>query len=119
MAASRRVFGLSQFTTDQVHVGQMALYLLKGGSERPCLVLHEVEGNEGWLAFHESLAEQSTVYAPSHPGYGLTDCPSWISSVAHQAVFYNWFLQAAGFDFSRPDHRTELSPTPRKRPSYR
>jgi pimeloyl-ACP methyl ester carboxylesterase len=88
----------TQFTTEQVQVGQTALYLLKGGSGQPCLVLHGVEGNEGWLAFHDHLAEHATVYAPSHPGYGHTECPSWISSVPHQAVFYNWFLQEAGFD---------------------
>jgi pimeloyl-ACP methyl ester carboxylesterase len=87
-----------QFTTERVPVGQTALYLLKGGTGQPCLVLHGVEGNEGWLAFHDSLAEHATVYAPSHPGYGHTDCPPWIGSIAHQAVFYNWFLQDAGLD---------------------
>ena len=98
MAASRGVFGLSDFTTEQVPVGQTALYLLKGGSGRPCLVLHGIEGNEGWLAFHESLAEHATVLATSHPGYGQTECPDWLTSVPHQAVFYNWFLQEAGLD---------------------
>jgi pimeloyl-ACP methyl ester carboxylesterase len=88
----------SQFTTEQVPVGGTELYLLKGGSGRPCLVLHGVEGNEGWLAFHDSLSDQATVYAPSHPGYGHTECPSWITSIPHQAVFYNWFLQQAGLD---------------------
>jgi pimeloyl-ACP methyl ester carboxylesterase len=84
------------FTTERVLVGPTTLYLLKGGTGRPCLVLHGIEGNEGWLAFHECLAGQATVFAPSHPGYGHTDCPDWISSVPHQAVFYNWFLEAAG-----------------------
>ena len=40
----------------------------------------------------------ATVLAPSHPGFGHTDCPAWLSSVQHQAVFYNWFLQAAGLE---------------------
>jgi pimeloyl-ACP methyl ester carboxylesterase len=82
-------------TSEQVMVGPTALHLLRGGQGRPCLVLHGIEGHEGWLAFHGALAEQTTVYAPSHPGYGHTDCPAWISSVQHQAVFYNWFLEAA------------------------
>jgi pimeloyl-ACP methyl ester carboxylesterase len=59
------------------------------------VVLHGVEGHEGWLAFHAALAEGATVYAPSHPGYGHTECPDWISSIPHQAVFYQWFLQEA------------------------
>jgi pimeloyl-ACP methyl ester carboxylesterase len=81
--------------TEHVPVGQTTLYLLKGGDGPPCLVLHGIEGNEGWLALHEALAEQATVYAPSHPGYGHTEAPAWISSVQHQAVFYNWFIQQA------------------------
>jgi pimeloyl-ACP methyl ester carboxylesterase len=84
------------FSTEKVAVGDTQLYLLKGGSGPACLVLHGIEGNEGWLAFHDTLAEHATVYAPSHPGYGHTEAPDWITSVAHQAIFYHWFLQQAG-----------------------
>jgi pimeloyl-ACP methyl ester carboxylesterase len=83
------------FTEAAVEVAQTRLYLLKGGTGRPLLVLHGVEGHEGWLAFHEALAEHSTVYAPAHPGYGQTERPAWMETVAHQAIFYQWFLQAA------------------------
>ena len=34
--------------------------------------------------------------APSHPGFGHTPAPEWITQIQHQAVFYNWFLQEAG-----------------------
>jgi len=84
------------FTTERLSVGGTLLHVLKGGTGRPCIVLHGFEGDEGWLAFHARLAEEATVLAPSHPGFGYTDCPAWISSVAHQAVFYNWFLESAG-----------------------
>jgi pimeloyl-ACP methyl ester carboxylesterase len=84
------------YTTEQVSVGGTELYLLKGGGGPPCLVLHGMEGHEGWLAFHDSLARSATVLAPSHPGYGHTAAPDWISTVQHQAIFYNWFLQDAG-----------------------
>ena len=86
----------SSFSTETVPVGQTQLYVLKGGGGRPCLVLHGIEGHEGWLTFHEQLADSATVYAPSHPGYGRTQAPEWITSVPHQAVFYHWFLQEAG-----------------------
>jgi pimeloyl-ACP methyl ester carboxylesterase len=85
-----------EFETQQVQVGQTQLYLLEGGAGPPCLVLHGFEGHEGWLDMHSQLAEGMRVYAPSHPGYGHTQAPPWISSVLHQAVFYNWFLQEAG-----------------------
>jgi pimeloyl-ACP methyl ester carboxylesterase len=85
-------------TTEQVNVGGTTLHVLKGGSGRVCLVLHGMEGFEGWLAFHSALARQATVYAPSHPGFGHTECPGWLSTVQHQAIFYNWFLQEAGLE---------------------
>ena len=81
--------------TEQVAVGGTALHLLTGGTGNPCLVLHGFEGDEGWLAFHTALAERRQVYAPSHPGFGRTACPEWIRTVAHQAIFYDWFLQSA------------------------
>jgi pimeloyl-ACP methyl ester carboxylesterase len=81
---------------ERLPVGETELYLLKGGDGPACLVLHGIEGHEGWLTFHDALAESATVYAPSHPGYGHTEAPDWIRSVQHQAVFYNWFLQDAG-----------------------
>jgi pimeloyl-ACP methyl ester carboxylesterase len=87
---------MGRFTEERVEVAQTSLYVLKGGSGRPLLVLHGVEGHEGWLAFHAALAEQATVYAPAHPGYEPTPRPEWLETIAHQAVFYHWFLRAAG-----------------------
>jgi pimeloyl-ACP methyl ester carboxylesterase len=81
---------------EYVPVGGTRLYVVKGGSGPACLVLHGIEGHEGWLPFHDALADSATVYAPSHPGYGHTPAPEWISLVPHQAVFYHWFLQEAG-----------------------
>jgi pimeloyl-ACP methyl ester carboxylesterase len=86
---------LAGHTARQVMVGPTSLHVLQGGTGPPCLVLHGIEGDEGWLAFHAALAERATVYAPSHPGFGRTPCPEWIRGPRHQAVFYNWFLQQA------------------------
>lgn len=84
-----------RFTEQKVAVAGTALHLLTGGTGAPMLVLHGVEGFEDWLPFHDALAERATVYAPSHPGYGQTPCPDWMSAIHHQAVFYHWFLQQA------------------------
>ena len=81
-----------------VEVGDATLHLLRGGSGRPVLVLHGIEGPEGWLAFHEALARGADVYAPSHPGFGRSERPEWMETIAHQAVFYEWFLREAGLD---------------------
>jgi pimeloyl-ACP methyl ester carboxylesterase len=87
---------IGHFTEAMAEVAHTRLYMLQGGTGRPLIVLHGVEGHEGWLAFHEALAEQATVYAPAHPGYGQTERPAWVERIAHQAVFYHWFLQEAG-----------------------
>jgi len=86
---------VGHFTEAMVEVASTQLYMLKGGTGRPLIVLHGVEGHEGWLAFHEALAEHAAVYAPAHPGYGQTVRPTWMETIAHQAVFYHWFLQEA------------------------
>jgi pimeloyl-ACP methyl ester carboxylesterase len=80
-------------TPEKIPVGGTDLYLLKGGTGRACLFLHGIEGHEGWVTVHEQLASSATVIAPSHPGYGHTPAPEWLTSVPHQAIFYNWYLQ--------------------------
>ncbi len=93
MLGSDMTVSSARYGTQQLPLAGTSLHFLKGGSGPPCVVLHGIEGPEGWLAFHDALADHATVYAPSHPGYGLTAAPPWITAVQHQAVFYNWFLQ--------------------------
>jgi pimeloyl-ACP methyl ester carboxylesterase len=81
---------------ERVQVGDVSLHLLRGGSGRPALVLHGIEGPEGWLEFHARLASQADVLAPSHPGFGETQRPPWLESITDQARFYEWFLRDAG-----------------------
>jgi pimeloyl-ACP methyl ester carboxylesterase len=79
-------------------VGDATLHLLRGGAGRPALVLHGMEGPEGWLEFHERLSGGSEVYAPSHPGFGESPRPEWVETITHQALFYEWFLRDAGLE---------------------
>ena len=81
---------------ETVRVGETPVHVLRGGAGRPVVVLHGIEGPEGWLAFHEALAGDTDVWAPSHPGYGHTPRPEWLESITHTAQFYGWFLQEAG-----------------------
>ena len=83
---------------ETVQVGEVALHLLRGGSGRPALVLHGMEGPEGWLEFHERLSHSAEVIAPSHPGFGASNRPEWMDSITHQALFYEWFLRDAGYE---------------------
>ena len=83
---------------ETVQVGEIGMQYLKGGSGRPLVVLHGVEGPEGWLAFHDALAEATMVIAPTHPGFGETPRPDWVETIPHLALIYGWFLQEAGLD---------------------
>ena len=66
---------------------------LKGGAGEPLLLLHGAGGNPGWLPYHQALAQQLTVYAPSHPGYDRSSRPDWISSMNDMAHFYRQLIE--------------------------
>ena len=79
-------------------VGDATLHMVQGGSGRPALVLHGIEGPEGWIEFHDRLSRDASVYAPAHPGFGETQRPEWLESITHQAAFYEWFLRDASLE---------------------
>lgn len=85
----------TSYTDEIIEIAGASLHLLKGGTGRPALVLHGMEGPEGWLRFHDQLSQGATVYAPSHPGYGDSPRPEWMESITHTAFFYERFLREA------------------------
>jgi pimeloyl-ACP methyl ester carboxylesterase len=81
-----------------VEVAGAKIHLLKGGQGKPLVVLHSVEGNLGWLSYHRSLAQHFTVYAPTYPGFGLSQRPPWLENLSDLAHFYLWLLQELGLE---------------------
>lgn len=81
---------------ESVVVAGIPVHMYRGGEGPPLVLLHGGEGNPGWLQHHQALAEHFSVYAPSHPGFGHTPGLDWIMSIADMALFYLWFLEAAG-----------------------
>lgn len=88
----------SAFTEETVSVAGIDVHYYRGGDGPPLLTLHGGGGNPGWLMVHEALSAHYTVYAPSHPGFGITPRPEWIARPADMAVFYLWMLQEMGLD---------------------
>lgn len=84
------------YTDEIIEVAGTRAQVLKGGSGTPLLLLHGAGGNPGWLPYHQALAQQYTVYAPSHPGYDRSSRPDWISTMADMAHFYRQFIDALG-----------------------
>lgn len=81
-----------------ISVGGTNVHTLIGGQGAPLLALHGAGGPNGWRRWHRALAEQFTVYVPSHPGYGLSDAADWMESPRDMARFYLWFMDVAGLD---------------------
>ena len=81
---------------EMIPVGGIKVHTLIGGQGDPLVVLHGSGGNRGWLRWIDALAERYTVYAPTHPGFGLSDSADWMESVRDLACFYLWFLDEVG-----------------------
>ena len=84
------------YTDTLIDVAGTQLQVLQGGSGAPLLFLHAAGGNQGWLPYHQALAQQYTVYAPSHPGYDRSSRPDWIGTMNDMAHFYRQFIEALG-----------------------
>jgi pimeloyl-ACP methyl ester carboxylesterase len=76
-----------------VTVGGAKIEVLKGGQGRPLVAFHSIEGNMGWLPYHEEMARHFTVYAPTHPGFAGSQRPSCLESFFDLSRFYLWILQ--------------------------
>src|SRR5579885_1705150 len=84
--------GHQEWREETIHVDDLDLTLIKGGSGRPLLVLHEELGWPGWLKWNSTLAQRHLLLIPQHPGFGRTPRSEWISSVRDLAGFYARYL---------------------------
>ena len=84
-------------TEEFVDVAGLRTQMFKGGSGAPLLVLHNEDGNPGWMPHHQALSERFTVYAPSHPGYNGTP-QSWVNTINDMAHFYIGLMESLGLD---------------------
>ncbi|MGA2411995.1 MAG: alpha/beta fold hydrolase [Candidatus Binataceae bacterium] len=84
--------GSRQWREETVRVGDTDLVVVKGGSGRPLLVLHEELGWPGWLRWNAALAQKHTLLIPLHPGYSHTPRAEWITNVRDLAGFYARYL---------------------------
>ena len=70
---------------ERVTVDGATVRLFRGGSGPPLVFLHGAGGHTGWMAFLEELSGQFEVFAPEHPGFGQSDDPPWLDTVADLA----------------------------------
>jgi pimeloyl-ACP methyl ester carboxylesterase len=81
-----------------VEVDGVRVHLLTGGVGPPLVYLHGVAPAGEWLPVHAALAERFTVYAPDHPGFGLTDRPDWLQGMDDLVLHYDELFRSLGLE---------------------
>ena len=89
---------VTQFSEEFLEVGNAKIQLFKAGSGDPLLILHGAGGNRGVLKYAQALADRFTVYLPTHPGFGKSERPAWIETIADLASFYTWLQEIHGLE---------------------
>ena len=77
-------------------VDDVKLFSWEAGDGSPLLILHGADGGDGVLPVHDGLAERFRVVAPSLPGFGRSELPSWMDSVDDLAYFLLDLLEHLG-----------------------
>jgi pimeloyl-ACP methyl ester carboxylesterase len=78
---------MTEPTTTRISVRGCNITMRRGGAGRPLLYLHG-GGGAGWLPFMTDLAAHHDVLMPEHPGFGASDTPDWLDTIADLARFY-------------------------------
>jgi pimeloyl-ACP methyl ester carboxylesterase len=95
---NEKAMATTDYRQHTITVGGAKISYLKGGTGRPLVALHSVEGNLGWLRFYDDLARKFTVFVPTHPGFAGSDRPDWLEGFLDLSRFYLWILQALELD---------------------
>ena len=81
----------ASFKESSLELAGSTIQMRTAGEGKPLLVLHGELGFPGWMNYHETLAVDRKLYAPSHPGYDQSDGIDWMMQVRDLA---GWYLEA-------------------------
>src|SRR5262252_8130787 len=84
---------MSDHSISTLSIRDCRIRLMRGGACNPLLMLHGAGGAGTWLPFMSRLATQFDVIVPEHPGFGESDTPAWLDTIADLANFYLDFLE--------------------------
>ena len=73
-------------------------HVLKGGSGPALLYWHGAGCTERWYPHHAELAKSFTVYAPDHPGWGLSENAEWMDEIQDFVLFHDSLIRQLGLD---------------------
>jgi pimeloyl-ACP methyl ester carboxylesterase len=84
---------MADWTEEVTQVAGTNLAIIKGGTGKPLLVLHEELGYSGWMSWHAALAKDHTLMIPIQPGLGKSPKIEWIRNIHDLALFYSWVVR--------------------------
>jgi pimeloyl-ACP methyl ester carboxylesterase len=95
--AARVVLSRRGGEPEVIDVGGRPTAVMHGGEGEPFVYLHSSLGESvRWLPFHDALAKQFALYAPSHPGFGQSGGLEAIDTIEDVALHYVELLDALG-----------------------
>jgi pimeloyl-ACP methyl ester carboxylesterase len=83
---------MANHSISTISIRDCRIRLMRGGAGAPLLFLHGGGGMGIWLPSMARLAKKFDVIAPEHPGFGESDTPAWLDTIADLANFYLDFL---------------------------
>ena len=92
-ASVKKDHPMADHTDQMVSIAGCRIRLMRGGSGAPLLFLHGGGGIGIWLPAMAQLARKFDVIVPEHPGYGASDTPEWLDTIADLANYYLEFLE--------------------------
>jgi pimeloyl-ACP methyl ester carboxylesterase len=84
---------MAEWTEEITHVAGTDLAIIKGGTGKPLLILHEELGHPGWLSYHQALAKDRTLIIPIQPGFAKSPRVEIIRNFHELGLFYSWALR--------------------------
>jgi pimeloyl-ACP methyl ester carboxylesterase len=87
-----RLGNMADHSDQLITVANCRIRLMRGGAGAPLVLLHGGGGAGIWLPCMARLARKFDVIAPEHPGFGASDTPAWLDTVADLANYYLEFL---------------------------
>jgi pimeloyl-ACP methyl ester carboxylesterase len=92
-ASVKKDHPMADHTDQMVSIAGCRIRLMRGGSGAPLLFLHGGGGIGIWLPAMAQLARKFDMIVPEHPGYGASDTPEWLDTIADLANYYLEFLE--------------------------
>ncbi|MBI4854847.1 MAG: alpha/beta hydrolase [Acidobacteria bacterium] len=71
-----------------ITINDVKTHIKTAGKGQAIVFLHGMGLSDLWLDFHQELAKDFLLYAPDHPGFGLSDNPEYFDSMEDFILHY-------------------------------